>query len=128
MKKAILSNETIIAVDFDGTITSCSDIGGEPILKENAKEVLERLHDDGIKLILWTCRTGEYLEQALEFLRNNGMMEYFSAVNSNIVEVEEAYGVDSRKVGADLYIDDRNVFTKEVNWRQVENFIYGEEN
>lgn len=128
MKKAILKNETIIAVDFDGTITTCSDIGGEPTVRENAREVLERLCDDGIQLILWTCRTGEYLEQAVEFLRENDMLHLFASINENICEVKQEYGVDSRKVGADIYIDDRNIFTKEIDWLEIENWIYGEEN
>lgn len=128
MKKAILKGETIIAVDFDGTVTSCSDIGSDFTLKENAKEVLERLHEDDIKLILWTCRTGQYEEQAIQFLKDNDMLHLFSAINENIPEVKEAYGVDSRKVGADVYIDDRNIFTKEINWLEIENWLYGEEN
>lgn len=128
MKKSILKNETIIAVDFDGTITTCSDMGNEPVIRENAKEVLERLYDDGIQLVLWTCRTGQYMEQAIQFLEDNNMLHLFAAINENIREVKDTYGVDSRKVGADIYIDDRNVFTSEINWVDIENWIYGEEN
>ena len=128
MKKAILKNETIIAVDFDGTITTCSDIGGEPVVRENAREVLERLHDDGIQLVLWTCRTGEYLDQAVKFLQDSDMLHLFASINENIREVKQEYNTDSRKVGADIYIDDRNALVKEIDWLEIENWIYGEEN
>lgn len=127
-KKAVLPNELIIAVDFDGTITTCSQVSDNLELREDAKEVLERLYDDGVKLILWTCRTGEYLTQALEFLKKEDMLHFFSSVNENIPEVQERYSIDARKVGADIYIDDKNIFTKEINWNQIEEYIYGEEN
>lgn len=127
-KKAVLPNELIIAVDFDGTITTCSQVSDNLELREDAKEVLERLYDDGVKLILWTCRTGEYLTQALEFLKKEDMLHFFSSVNENIPEVQERYSIDARKVGADIYIDDKNIFTKEINWSQIEEYIYGEEN
>ncbi len=126
-KKAVLPNELIIAVDFDGTITTCSQVTESDLeLREGAKEVLERLYDDGVKLILWTCRTEEYLNQALEFLKKEDMLHFFASINENIPEVQEKYDIDARKVGADIYIDDKNIFIKEVNWSQIEEYIYGE--
>lgn len=127
-KKAVLKNELIIAVDFDGTITENPNIGDDLSLREDAKEVLERLHEDGIQLILWTCRTGKLLDQALEFLKNNDMLQLFASINENIPEVKKEYKGDARKVGADIYIDDKNIFNgNNVYWSEIENFIYGED-
>lgn len=94
---------TIIAVDFDGTLVQNKfpEIGDinpvvwGAVLRAKAK---------GVKLILWTSRTGEMLEQAIQFCNNYGLI--FDAVNDNIPEVK-ALGWDARKVFATMYIDDR---------------------
>lgn len=127
-KKAILGNELILAIDFDGTITTNESMREEALeLREGAYEVLHRLHEDGVRLVLWTCRGGHNLDNALVFLEEEGLLEVFEKVNSQLDEVEEEYeNVIGRKVGADLYIDDKNIFTAEVDWRAIEQYIYGE--
>jgi hydroxymethylpyrimidine pyrophosphatase-like HAD family hydrolase len=95
----------IIAVDFDGTIVEHEYPKiGKPILF--ALETLIKLKAAGHLLILWTVREGEYLDQAVEYCSKNGLQ--FHAVNQPIVSVG-ASDVDSRKIVADLYIDDRNI-------------------
>lgn len=94
----------IIAVDFDGTLceNKWPDIG------EPYEDLIDRLIDiqeKGNKLILWTCRIGERLEEAVRWCRAHGLI--FDAVNENLPEVLEWMGTDSRKVFADIYIDDR---------------------
>lgn len=126
--KSVLENECIIAVDFDGTITTESDLSNHELqLKEGAYEALHRLHEDGFKLVLWTCRGGHNLEEALVFLDDEGLLEVFDTINQQLPEVKEAYAdIIGKKVGADIYIDDKNIFTKEVNWKEIEKYIYGE--
>lgn len=95
----------IIAVDFDGTIVEDAypKIGKEQLF---AFQTLKELHKERHKLILWTCRKGKILEEAIAFCRSNGVEFY--AVNSNYPgEVLEAG--DSPKIVADVYIDDRNL-------------------
>lgn len=95
----------IIAVDFDGTIVEDAypKIGKEKLF---AFQTLRELHKERHKLILWTCRKGKSLQEAVEFCRKNGIEFY--AVNSNYPgEIGEAE--DSPKVVADIYIDDRNL-------------------
>ena len=97
-----------IAVDFDGTIVEhdCPRIGKE---KPFAIDALKALAAQGNRIILWTARDGELLEDAVAFSRKRGFEFY--AVNSNY-PAGAMFG-DSRenpsKVIADVYIDDRNL-------------------
>lgn len=94
-----------VAVDFDGTIVE-NDYPriGKPMLF--AFETLKAMHEKGFRLILWTVRTGKELNEAVEFCRQNGVEFY--AVNRNYPE-EEIDGEVSRKIEADIFIDDRNI-------------------
>ncbi|WP_331661938.1 hypothetical protein [Lachnoclostridium sp.] len=96
----------VIAVDFDGTL--CSD-RYPAIGIENIKliEALKSLRKDGCKLIFWTCRRGIYLDAAIHWCQDFGLE--FDAVNENLPEHIELFGDDSRKIFADIYIDDRAV-------------------
>lgn len=97
----------IIAVDFDGTIVEhrYPQIGKEIPF---AIATLKKLQKEHHLLILWSVREGKLLKEAVEYCRNRGLEFY--AVNSNLPEEEqESTSIRSRKVNADLYIDDRNV-------------------
>mgnify|MGYP000173600636 FL=1 len=100
-----LNDRLIIAVDFDGTIVEDAYPNiGKPIIF--AFETLKKLQEDGHRLILWTYRCGAQLEAAVTFCENNGI--HFYAVNKSFPE--EQYDTDrSRKIHADLFIDDRNI-------------------
>jgi hydroxymethylpyrimidine pyrophosphatase-like HAD family hydrolase len=95
----------LIAVDFDGTIVTHAypRIGKEI---PYAIETLKQLQRDGYRLVLWTVRSGKLLDEAVEFCLSKGLEFY--AVNANYPE-EEMSDKDSRKVNANIYIDDRNV-------------------
>jgi len=96
----------VIAVDFDGTLVEHEypKIGKEKLF---AFETLKQLQKEEHRLILWTIRTGKELEDAVEYCKNKGIEFY--AVNKNYPEEEYAEGEISRKVNADIFIDDRNV-------------------
>ena len=97
----------IIAIDFDGTIVEHKypKIGKEIPF---AIATLKKLQQDGHKLILWTVREGDLLDEAVEFCRQRGV-EFF-AVNSNYPDENvDASAIRSRKLKADMFIDDRNV-------------------
>lgn len=100
----------IFAVDFDGVLCrgAWPEIG-EP-LKYNIELVIE-LRRRGNKIILWSCRTGHQLEQAVEWCRERGLE--FDAVNENLLESVIAYGGDTRKIFADCYIDDKALVVDE---------------
>ena len=94
-----------IAVDFDGTIVEHAypEIGNEMLF---AFTTLKALKDKGHKLILWTYRDGELLDEAVEFCKQNGVEFY--AVNNSFPEEKIDKNI-SRKINADIFIDDRNV-------------------
>lgn len=120
-----MDNELILAIDFDGTVTTEPDIGCELVLQPDAKRVLERFKEDGVRLVLWTCRTGNHLNEALEFLESNELLSVFDTVNEQLPEVLTKYYPDvAPKVGADVYFDDKNAMT-DVDWNKFEEFIYG---
>ena len=94
-----------IAVDFDGTIVEhrYPKIGEEiPFATETLKILAQERH----KLILWTVREGELLEEAIEWCRQRGV--FFYSVNKDYPEEEKSHNGFSRKLKADLFIDDRN--------------------
>jgi hypothetical protein len=94
-----------IAVDFDGTIVEHEypKIGKEKLF---AFRTLKELEKQGVRLILWTFRTGKELDEAVEYCRQNGIEFY--AVNKNYPE-EVPDETVSRKIDADIYVDDKNL-------------------
>lgn len=103
----------IVAVDFDGTLCENAFPNiGEP--KWDVIEAVKEYQGYGWKTILWTCRNFESLDQAVEWCKQHGLE--FDAINTNLPEVQEFFGGgDTRKVFADVYIDDKNVLLKEVD-------------
>lgn len=114
----------VIAVDFDGTIVTHE----YPNIGKNigAIHVLKRLIANGHQLILNTMRSGKELDEAVEYLKNEGIELY--GINENPTQKE---WTTSPKVLADKYIDDANVgcpilinyeisLRPFVNWRLIE--------
>lgn len=95
-----------VAIDFDGTLcyNAFPEIGDPNI---RVIKLVKLLKFSGVKLILWTCRNGEYLDAAVKWCKEHGLE--FDAVNENLKETQECFGGDTRKVWADLYLDDKNV-------------------
>ena len=97
----------IIAIDFDGTLVEHKypEIGREIPF---AFETLRRLQQDKHRLILWTVREGRLLDEAITFCRERGIEFY--AINRDYPEEEKGANRHySRKLKADLFIDDRNL-------------------
>jgi len=101
----MISNTLTIAVDFDGTIAEDEypKIGKAKLF---AFETLKKLQEQGHRLILWTYRNGSTLDDAVAFCKKNGITFY--AVNKSFPE-EEFDPKYSRKINADIFIDDRNI-------------------
>ena len=97
-----------IAVDFDGTIVEhrYPEIGEEvPFATDTLKQLIADRH----KLILWSVREGKLLDDAVEWCRQRGVE--FWAVNRDYPEENgvESNNHFSRKIKADIFIDDRNI-------------------
>ena len=108
-----------LAIDFDGTIVEDAypSIGKPKIF---AFETLKKLQSEGYRLILWTYRHGKSLEEAVEFCRKNGVEFY--AVNSSFEGEIFDDETQSRKIDADLFIDDRNLGGF-PGWGEIYNII-----
>ena len=96
-----------IGVDFDGTIVEDKypAIGEEiPFATDTLKMLIKEHH----KLILWTVREGLALEEAVQWCHERGVDFY--AINRDYPEERldnnQHY---SRKIKADVWIDDRNL-------------------
>jgi hypothetical protein len=89
----------VVAVDFDGTCVTHEYpkvgryIGAEPVLK--------RMVDDGAKLILWTMRSGEKLQDAVTWFEEREIPLF--GVQRN--PTQDSW-TDSPKAYAKVYIDD----------------------
>lgn len=116
-----------IAVDFDGTCVTHDypnigkDIGAVPVLK--------KLTDSGHKIILNTMRSGDKLEEAMQWFTDNNIPLY--GANENPTQKS---WTKSPKVFANLYIDDAAlgcplIFDHAVssrpfvNWNAVEEYL-----
>lgn len=101
----IPKNSKVIAIDFDGTIVEDRYPSiGKPMMF--AFETMKMLQKDGHRLILWTYREDNELQDAVEFCKKEGIEFY--AVNKNFPE--EIYDPSiPRKLKADIFIDDRNI-------------------
>lgn len=97
----------IIAVDFDGTlVTNKFPEIGSPMWY--TVKALKKRQKAGDKIILWTCRTGTALMEAIDFCQWDLGIK-FDAVNDNLPEIQAEWGQNCRKVYADIYVDDKNV-------------------
>lgn len=96
-----------IAVDFDGTVVEHR----YPAIGEElpfATETLKMLIKDQHRLILWTVREGDLLQEALDWCHERGVD--FWAVNKDYPEEEvDNNNHFSRKIKADYFIDDRGI-------------------
>ena len=108
-----------LAIDFDGTIVDDAypGIGAAKIF---AFETLLKLQSEGYRLILWTYRSGQALQGAVDFCKKNGLEFY--AVNSSFEGEVFDSETHSRKIDADMFIDDRNLGGF-PGWGEVYNII-----
>ena len=108
----------VIAIDFDGTITDKNIFPEISELRPHVVEAIKNLQAHGHKCILWTCREGVYLEKAICFLHEHDI----NLAGYNF----SPYQLQSRKIVADVYIDDKNVFMVDnVDWYKIEEYILG---
>ena len=95
----------IIAVDFDNTITNKSKPPITGTINQKMINILKKIKENN-KLILWTCREDNELQEAINLCKQNGLE--FDKINENI---DDTY---SRKIKADYYIDDKNICINEI--------------
>lgn len=109
-------NFYIVAIDYDNTLTiDPENLGTDSVpMRTDLINMLKKFKesDSRIKYILWTCRNGELLSNALKRCDDVGLE--FNAVNDNIIEMNEFFTCPSRKITYDLLIDDKNISLNEI--------------
>ncbi len=112
----------ILLIDFDGTIVEDKYPNiGKPI--EGAIETIKALKLAGYKLILWTCREGKHLTEAVDFLKDQGIV--FDVVNEPHPENPFAHLGKNRKPYAHYHFDDKN-FGGLTKWSTVYEYFFKE--
>lgn len=102
----------IYSIDFDGTLC----VNAYPKIGEPRQDVInfcKARQAEGHKIIFNSCREGELMARAIVWCADRGL--HFDAINQNLPEVIARYGGDCRKISADYYLDDRNLFLEGVN-------------
>ena len=104
----------VLAVDYDGTVFS----GAYPEKGDPVQDVIDKVKEfqnvESCETVLWTCREGKSLEEAVKRCEEVGLK--FDAINDNTSSVHEWIAAEakesgdtfaSRKIFADYYVDDR---------------------
>ena len=109
------TKQMVVAIDFDGTITKDYvfpyNIG---TLRDGCKEAIDYIRRNH-KVVIWTCRSGDYLAEAVKFLQDNQIS--YDGINTDI------YTKTERKIMADIYIDDKNIFCNEIDWFKIKEYF-----
>lgn len=107
----------IVAMDFDGTIfgDKFPDTGPPNMA---VIEKIKEFQRNNCEVVLWTCREGAFLVDAVEKSKSVGLI--FDAVNENapsqvahmkemlLLHGEKSYGeFATRKIYANVYVDDK---------------------
>lgn len=107
---------TILAIDFDGTIAHASYPElGDP--KPNAVEVIRKLKEEGCYIIIWTCREGQHLHWIAAYCDLHGIP--YDSINEQHPDIFNFYKNNTRKVLADIYLDDRNLGGIPEDWLAI---------
>lgn len=114
----------VIAIDYDNTIVNnCYPESG--VLKPNVKKALNKLKKNGYQLILWTCRSGDALENAIKLIKEENLP--FDFINENdpddINKFIECYKNKTKigkspKIYYDVLIDDKSLNCP-LNWKKI---------
>jgi hypothetical protein len=79
------------------------------------------LLNEGYKILIWTCRKDDRKDTAANYLREQGVR--FHAINENLPEVIEFWGSDTRKLSADIYVDDKQLGGLPDDWALIYELI-----
>jgi len=109
----------IIAIDFDNTIAFTH----YPKIIEAVPGAIKTINELSPyhELILWTCREGKDLDMTKRWLLDNYTLECFNFINENTKKGIEKWKTDPRKIGADLFIDDKAIGWQ--GWHQVRKYF-----
>lgn len=95
-----MSEDIVVCVDFDGTIVDHTypEIG-EPV--PHALRTLEDWQNVGVKIVLFTMRSGRHLQDAVFYLADNRIQLHGVNINP-----DQRLWTDSPKAYGQMYVDD----------------------
>ncbi|MDU9376311.1 hypothetical protein McpSp1_09140 [Methanocorpusculaceae archaeon Sp1] len=110
----------ILSLDFDGCIVDNKypEIGN---LKPHAADVIRNLYETGHTIIINSCRAGDREKDMRQFLQEQKIP--YDHINNNSGLKIAKYGFDTRKISADIYIDDLNIFCTKIDWQEIKEEI-----
>lgn len=98
----------VVAVDFDGTLTADNNFPNCGKQNKLMCDLVRYMHHKGVYIILNTCRTGKYLDNALLWCKNRKVHIDIANKQSPFMRwADEIKPNEVNKVWADLYIDDK---------------------
>lgn len=117
------SNIPTIAIDFDGTITKRSEYPKCGDIRPQAASFIRKIHDMGYRVILWTCRSNSYVNEALSLLRKENIYDLF---DWDYLEDPNNFG-EHGKIIATFYVDDRALINVDLDadnsWEYIQDYI-----
>lgn len=111
-------------MDYDGTMTVQDSWPDHGEIRDGMVNLWKDLEKDGNVVILWTNRENKHLETALNYLATFGIFPKY--INENPPCLQEKYENDPRKLGADIFIDDKTIgFSPDSNILRTELYRKG---
>jgi len=108
---------SIIAVDYDDTITEYRPYPEKAPLNPKAKKYLDKLHEAGFEIILWSARLEKDYDEAYDRCVNEFGLSYLHKDNPYFVHGSTG------KLIASFYIDDHSYINKKVPWRKIYKYL-----
>lgn len=110
----------ILAIDFDNTIVKVKDFPNIFRIRKGAAKYINKLYDQNYHIIIWTCRTDSDHcydnSDAKRFLNKKGIR--YHSMNDNHYALKNHFQNNSRKISADIYIDDKGLWPFGIpSWR-----------
>jgi len=110
----------VVAIDFDNTIAIDDENWQIVGIQKNCKKTIDKLKEIGCYIIIWTCREGKNLNIAEEFLKKHNI--HYDKINANCPWHYDYYPHDSRKIWADVYVDDAGILGI-PSWNRIYSII-----
>lgn len=108
--------DKVVAIDFDGTVTKENLYPRIGDLRDGVVDAINTIAKNNI-VCIWTCREGKELNQAFNFLNQKNIT--FHYINASPYD---KYNFKMRKIIADYYIDDRNIFA-DIDWKKIKQYF-----
>lgn len=112
-------NPIVLGIDFDMTICDSQYPECGPEMK-GAKKYINKLYNEGYAIVVNTCRTQEAEGRATRWLNEHGFK--YDYLNCNVPWRIEYFGMDCRKISADVYVDDKQIGGL-PSWKEIYKWI-----